>query len=589
MVVDAGVRGEGSSISLGGIYDRKVQMRLSDVSSVSFSLDGHDPALFFINELQCDLVVYRNGIKLFRGRIGPSDDDIDSTSHKVSFTATCYRDVLNKRIIFPDFWLDQKGRDQSDEAWYLISKAQDADNGDMGIRRGSGVITGVNRNVLFESGNKVGESIQELSERTDGFEWDVDADLNFNVYYPQRGGVNQPVLDVGGMVTKIKRTVDPKEYANVVRVTGGEADLPKAPQHLGGYSVSNVKGFFSDGERYRYRVTAITPEGETPASQRLVVTIDEKEKQPLYSVQLYWDEVDRATGYNVYGRNMATAPGKPTLNTVTNNGTLKYDTTYRYDISAHMPDGETETVEFSIRPGSVEGATKADNKAVEFYWPHKPGATYYAVYGRTGANPPALLATVPPGDRDAVFFTDDGSRIPNNQIHPNEPYIECLIAANVQTTNWIDTGVSAPEYPIEEKGIKNQMVTVVAADDVDGSAAGRMEVNISDPSLVRMQTLKERAAWYLRERCILRPAYSLTLDPAMWVGPESVWIGDSPSLSVTSGRLSVENSNLRITEIGIAISDNGSETITASLGYKPTNIFSSIRNITSRLEKVERS
>lgn len=77
--------------------------------------------------------------------------------------------------------------DSSDIAWDLINEAQTEPNGDMGITRGLDPTT-VNRQRTFVY-NKIRDEITKMSNanQSNGYDFDIDNTLKFNVYYPQKG------------------------------------------------------------------------------------------------------------------------------------------------------------------------------------------------------------------------------------------------------------------------------------------------------------------------------------------------------------------------------------------------------------------
>lgn len=206
-------------------FNKNLQLRLNSPHEFSFTLNGNDPDAALITELSSDIVIKRDGEKLFRGRIGPSDDTLTEKGHQVNFRAWDYRELLKRRILFDgDSALDYAevtAREQEAIAWEMIANTQARTNGDLGITRGGSQTTGVTRNRLYEAGSSIGELIQQLSEVDDGFLWEIDPDLVYRVRYPAEGTLINYTLDYGGNVATITRNVEASDYANVVRVTGG--------------------------------------------------------------------------------------------------------------------------------------------------------------------------------------------------------------------------------------------------------------------------------------------------------------------------------------------------------------------------------
>lgn len=210
---------------------RTVTWRRDEPADASLTVLGTDPIAAQIDELLTDLLVYRAGTLMFRGRIGPTSDTLDGTSHTVSLNAVDYRGLLDRRIVHAaTSWATV---DQADIAWDLIDSSQGLDGGDVGIYRGTGQSTGVDRTRNYEPGKRVGEAVTELGRVNNGFEWEIDANLGFNIFYPTRGTTRDFVCEYGATVDRVSRGVDPGEYANVVRYAGDETTTAVTEETVG--------------------------------------------------------------------------------------------------------------------------------------------------------------------------------------------------------------------------------------------------------------------------------------------------------------------------------------------------------------------
>lgn len=201
---------------------RQVTWRVDAAAEASFDLPGSSPRAGAITELVTDLHVRLDGDKLYRGRVGGTSDTLDADQHKVSVQTADYRAVLGRRILWSDDTLVYTADDQSDIFWGLINDTQARDGGDLSITRGLGTVTGVTRDRTFEAGKNIGEALTQLGEVIDGFDWDIDANLQANVYYPERGGNAGVVLDYGGAVTGVTRQVDPSTFFTALRFNGAD-------------------------------------------------------------------------------------------------------------------------------------------------------------------------------------------------------------------------------------------------------------------------------------------------------------------------------------------------------------------------------
>lgn len=213
---------------------RKATFRLTAPSDASCALDGRTEAANAIDELATDLHLMRDRQLLGRMRIGPSSDDVDDDAHAVAFTALDYREVLNRRRLYPTDTLTWTATDQAEIAWQLISQTQARAAGQLGIAKGVGIPNGTLRDRTYAAGDSIGEKIQELSDVIGGFDWAISprspSELALDIW-PQRGTARGVVLEHGGLVAKVKREVDPGAYANAITETGDtEAVPPVTPE-----------------------------------------------------------------------------------------------------------------------------------------------------------------------------------------------------------------------------------------------------------------------------------------------------------------------------------------------------------------------
>lgn len=227
---------------------RKLTAKLNDSSELSFAVDGRHGDALILDELAADVHVnYRNERgywRLMRGRVGGTQDTVEADKHSMSVAVLDYRAVLKRRFLEPGDTLTFAGVDQAEIAWTLIAEAQAKAGGHLGIVKGwTGTTpTGQLRDRTYEVGDNIGDRIQELSEVIDGFDYDFvpvsQSALAFQVW-SQRGTDRGVVLEYGGAVQKVSRTVDTGNYGNAIRYTGADAlvaqqltapDVATAPQ-----------------------------------------------------------------------------------------------------------------------------------------------------------------------------------------------------------------------------------------------------------------------------------------------------------------------------------------------------------------------
>lgn len=203
---------------------RSLKLALRGSSTASFSLDGYADEAGDITELVTDVWAVRNGQCLFRGRVGPSSDDVDSASHTVQFTAGDYRGVLARRQLFDADPLTYTAADRADIAWGLVSTTQAQSGGNLGIVRGVGQQLGVAQTITYPAGQIIGPALGQLQAMDAGFDYDITPSLSstamtFDIW-PYRGINASRVLSYPGPIAAFTRHVDPGDYANAIRETG---------------------------------------------------------------------------------------------------------------------------------------------------------------------------------------------------------------------------------------------------------------------------------------------------------------------------------------------------------------------------------
>lgn len=214
---------------LSSAVNRRVTLKLDGTHQLSFSLNGLSDDATYVHELQTDVVAFRNGTATVRNRVTSTQDQLDSNGHTVSVGCASYPSLLTRRLLFggdPELtqWsttVAAPAVEQADIAMQLINRTQSRPGGDLGITAGYAA-TGVSRNRTYTAGSDIGSLIQNLSAVTNGFNWDIDPALVFRVFYPQRGGGSNYLLDLGGVVQSVQRSVSSEQYTNRLRFNGGQ-------------------------------------------------------------------------------------------------------------------------------------------------------------------------------------------------------------------------------------------------------------------------------------------------------------------------------------------------------------------------------
>lgn len=221
---------------------KQVTWPLGDIPSASFTIDGRLSQAALILELATDLIVYdKAGVKRFRGRMGSSSDDISAAGHTSTFSAVSYEGIFATRRSLRDSTVGGTATttftdvDQGLIAAQLINDSENQPGNTPLVTPGTGLNTGVLRTIAFTVLSKIGDLINgQLANVDNGFDWEIDGDLKFNIYYPERGIVTPLVLEYdangGGNVLTVQRTVDTTNFGNVIVETGASSTTPVVVQ-----------------------------------------------------------------------------------------------------------------------------------------------------------------------------------------------------------------------------------------------------------------------------------------------------------------------------------------------------------------------
>lgn len=195
-----------------------------------FTIPAQSQEAEYCWELTHDLILLDEVERpVFRGRIGTIREQWGADSGDLEVQATGYAGMLNRRIVFNGDSVSFTQVDQAEIAWSLINMTQNRVGGSLGISRGSGLNTGRKRDRTYEAGANLLDLITQLGQVIDGFDWEIDGYLRFNVFYPIRArtppSTAQFTLDWGGMVNELSRSWTSQNYANVVRGQGGGRDV----------------------------------------------------------------------------------------------------------------------------------------------------------------------------------------------------------------------------------------------------------------------------------------------------------------------------------------------------------------------------
>lgn len=216
--------GAGPTRELATATGRSITFKLDGACLAGFSLNARHEEAAQIAEKATDLWVRYVGDLLFRGRCVAPSRTLGADSHRVAWQAIDRRGHLKYRLIGspPPSYV---GIDQHTIAWNLASYTQALTNGSLGITNGLNPIAGVLRDRTdIAIGKPIGDLIDELGRVSNGFEWEIDANLALNRWTPQRGTVKTAVLDYGGVVSQASSSPGVTDDGNVV-INVGDPEL----------------------------------------------------------------------------------------------------------------------------------------------------------------------------------------------------------------------------------------------------------------------------------------------------------------------------------------------------------------------------
>lgn len=220
---------------------RRVSWALDDGGTASINLNCLDAQANLIHETTGDLMVYRYGVLMWRGRWCSSTGNLDANSFNTTFAAKDYRKMLVDHRMVAQGGLTFTNQLPHDIAWALIQNTQGQTGGNWGITRGPTVNTPTTHvySKPYAAGTSIGSSIDDLSHLDlGGFDWEIDAGMHFNVWctpgqswippsatpYPLnlqgRGRNTGYDLVWADNVVAITRNIDVSKYANVIHISG---------------------------------------------------------------------------------------------------------------------------------------------------------------------------------------------------------------------------------------------------------------------------------------------------------------------------------------------------------------------------------
>lgn len=242
---------------------RKFHADLYKPNTFDFVVDGRDPAAASIVELQHDLAAFRwdpfnnRYYVMFRGPVGRSVDTVTETGHTVQFSCADYQAVLERTWLYSSPqstpFVYSTATDQAaivsdlvtynagnnaplqpplNQGVYVWAGAYNPDASVLGTN------TGITRTRDYSPGGQsyVGPLIEALAACQNGFDWSCEPvdpgsaltpleAADSYLWYPQRGVTKAFVLEYGGTVQSLTRTVNSADFANAIYMVGNTQNL----------------------------------------------------------------------------------------------------------------------------------------------------------------------------------------------------------------------------------------------------------------------------------------------------------------------------------------------------------------------------
>ena len=204
--------------------DRWFELYLNKSGAAGFTVSPKDPKitqdiLLLGNK---ELYVYRNGSAVWGGELVYRRTDIATDRESAIVTAKGFFDLLSKKVVgsaaSPRVF---SNTDAGQIALTLINEAQTGTDASFGITQGS-IQTSVSRDRTYEY-KTVKEAIEGLSSLNinNGFDFEIDANKQFSVFYRRKGqDKTDVVFEWGRNIISFGEVLDATDMANQVIMLG---------------------------------------------------------------------------------------------------------------------------------------------------------------------------------------------------------------------------------------------------------------------------------------------------------------------------------------------------------------------------------
>lgn len=142
----------------------------------------------------------------------------DVSGWAVRFAAQGWFSRLRKRMVTSD--LIYENTSDLTIAWNLISHAQAATNGGMGITQGAASGSGATRTMVYclEEEVVIADAIEELASAEDGFDFEITPAKAWKTYSPRRAASSGITLNAGTNVSDLSFSLDAEDLITQARI-----------------------------------------------------------------------------------------------------------------------------------------------------------------------------------------------------------------------------------------------------------------------------------------------------------------------------------------------------------------------------------
>lgn len=205
---------------LDSIKNRQFSLYLNKSGDASFELQPTDLKatgdLFQVGSKE--LYIYRAGKLIWGGELVSRRVDLSDGRETMVVNAKGFFDLLSKKVIgSPLASLSYSSQDAGDIAWDLIDRSQTGTNASFGITRGSHPTT-KNRDRTYDDFITVKDAILGLASTNikDGFDFEIDANKQFNIFYPKGMQKSDIIFEWGRNITSFSEVQDASNMANQI-------------------------------------------------------------------------------------------------------------------------------------------------------------------------------------------------------------------------------------------------------------------------------------------------------------------------------------------------------------------------------------